>query len=185
MLYLVTGGSGSGKSAFAEMLAVQLKNKQKNTSLFYIATMQSMDEESEERINKHRRQRSGKGFLTKECPSLMEQKTMGMEDGVGLLEDLSNLLANEMYSGENLAVRGDTPFYLCDGILKEIIGLNEKMQDLIVVTNEIFSDGIEYGEETKQYQRQLGYLNEKLAGIATGVIEVVAGIPIWQKGEMI
>lgn len=185
MLYLVTGGSGSGKSAFAEMLSVQLKNKQKNPLLFYIATMQSMDKESEERINRHRRQRSGKGFLTKEWPRLIGQETMGMEEGIGLLEDLSNLLANEMYSGEERMGTKDNPFYICDGILKEITGLNEKMQDLVVVTNEIFSDGIEYGEETKKYQRQLGYLNMKLAGMATGVIEVVAGIPIWQKGEII
>ena len=58
MLILVSGGSGSGKSAFAEDLitASGLETK------IYVATMQAWDAEGEARVARHRAMRAGKGF---------------------------------------------------------------------------------------------------------------------------
>ena len=58
----------------------------------------------------------------------------------------------------------------------------ESCENLLIVTNEIFSDGIGYDEMTKDYIRQLGWLNHELAGIADTVYEVVYGIPVRIKG---
>ncbi len=55
---MVIGGSGSGKSEFAENICMELPAEEKR----YIATMQAFDEESRARIAKHRKARSGKGF---------------------------------------------------------------------------------------------------------------------------
>lgn len=106
MLVLVTGGSGSGKSAFAERLASEL-SKQMNKGgdrLYYLATMTARDGESMERIARHRAQRAGYGFQTVECgPDYFlrgedrEEPPVFTPGAVVLLEDLSNLLAGCLY----------------------------------------------------------------------------------------
>jgi len=60
MLVVVTGGSGSGKSAFAEETVLSFGEARR----IYIATMQAFDEESHRRIRRHRHMRAGKGFET-------------------------------------------------------------------------------------------------------------------------
>ena len=77
MFYLITGGSGSGKSEYAENLARKLgKSTAPDTEaapLYYIATMRVWDEEGRARVRKHRLQREGKGFLTLERFTDMEK----------------------------------------------------------------------------------------------------------------
>ena len=67
-------------------------------------------------------------------------------------------------------------------IIKPCLDLGE-LGSLIIVTNEIFSDGMEYAEETERFIRMMGTLNRILAMQADGVAEVVCGIPVWQKGR--
>ena len=62
MMTLITGGSGSGKSAFAEN-CVQAQGEARR---IYIATMFPYDKESYGRIDRHRTMRAGKGFETVE-----------------------------------------------------------------------------------------------------------------------
>ena len=64
MLILVSGGSASGKSEFAEGLVTASGLETRA----YLATMQVWDAESERRVERHRRMRAGKGFATVECP---------------------------------------------------------------------------------------------------------------------
>lgn len=52
MITLVLGGSGSGKSAYAEHLLDGKTNK------YYIATMQVYDAEGEKKVARHRRLRA-------------------------------------------------------------------------------------------------------------------------------
>lgn len=52
-----------------------------------------------------------------------------------------------------------------------------------MVTNEIFSDGLEYDPETKKYQAYLGAVNCRMAEEADGFYEVVYGLPLVRKGE--
>ena len=62
---LITGGSGSGKSAFAENLVL----KQPAENRYYLATMQVYGSEGRERVMHHRQLRHGKGFETLEYPT--------------------------------------------------------------------------------------------------------------------
>ncbi len=169
MLILVTGGAGSGKSAFAEKLCCRLPGER-----VYLATMQANDQESRERIAKHRRQRRGLGFQTLEHPwRLLEAK---IKQGANiLLEDLSNLLANELF-GEQ--VGGE------EAVREGLRHLAETGVHLTVVTNEIFSGGAKYGEETRQYMQSLARLNRELAAEADLAVEVISGIPNVLKGEL-
>ena len=63
MLTLVIGGAASGKSAYAEHLAVQSGGPR-----YYLATMQVWDAECAARVEKHRKMRAAKQFETVECP---------------------------------------------------------------------------------------------------------------------
>lgn len=172
MIILVTGGSGSGKSEFAENCCMKLPAVEKR----YIATMQAFDEESRARIRKHQRARSGKGFATIEQGTHLEEVSLPKEC-TALLECMSNLVANEMFAPGG---RGED----CkDAILQGIRHLAAEAKHLVIVSNNIFDDGIEYDPGTKLYMRILGEINQKVAVLADQVYEVVCGIPILMKKE--
>ena len=61
MLIIITGVSGSGKSEYAEQICCRLAGDNKK---YYVATMQPFGEEGSIRIEKHKRQREGKGLET-------------------------------------------------------------------------------------------------------------------------
>ena len=172
MLILVTGGSGSGKSAFAESVVMGLKTRPN----LYIATMYPFDEECHRRIARHRLMRRDKGFETLECYTGLKDAKIP-SSGTTLLECMSNLLANEQFE------LGGTDVEILDRIQQGIQNLKEQTEDLIIVTNEIFSDGCRYDAETVRYIRLLGNLNIRMAEEADAVTEVVYGIPIRRKGE--
>ena len=67
-----------------------------------------------------------------------------------------------------------------DNAFEKIIGgiLNLKSENIVIVTNEISSDGIEYDRDTKMYISLLGKINSMLSKRADKVYEVVYGIPI-------
>lgn len=187
MLYLVTGGSGSGKSCFAEKLAVDRHRKLfSQGGLYYIATMLPYDEECLKRIDRHREMRREKGFATIECYSALDKVEAGKKD-VLLLECMSNLLANEMYQEDGgIKKRGDAAMQdVAEAILKPVLRLEEKAGCVIVVTNEVFSDGVTYDQETECYIRLLGKINRYLAACAGSVTEVICSIPVFRKGEAI
>ena len=91
MLTLVIGGAASGKSAYAEHLAVQSGGPR-----YYLATMQVWDAECAARVAKHRAMRAQKQFATVECPQNLHLVRLPQQ-GTALLEDLGNLAANELY----------------------------------------------------------------------------------------
>ena len=95
MLILVSGGSASGKSKYAEDLVVQAPPGER----IYVAPMQVWDEESRRRVERHRAMRAGKGFRTEERPRRLGELTPP-PGAVALLEDLSNLTANEWFGPE-------------------------------------------------------------------------------------
>ena len=196
MLYIVTGGSGSGKSEYAEQIAVQCRNRNGGT-LWYLATMRIWDDEGRKRVERHRRMRAAKGFETIERYTGLEtlelrekfeepnpagldaeRKTDSLkhwescqvaQKSVLLLECMSNLVLNEFYDQENGAE---------ERILQGIKRLQKQCHDLIIVTNEIFSDGVTYDSESERYIELLGRINRELGQMADSVTEVVYGIPL-------
>lgn len=170
MLYVVTGGSGSGKSEYAENLAVSLSG---GRDLYYVATMQPYVEEGQERIRRHHALRAGKGFKTIECYTDIGQIPDRIGEGkcqaaTVLLEDMSNLLANEMFG-----VTGQP-----ESLLSEMSCISRQCKHLIVVTNEVFSDGVCYEPETERYKEMLAKINRSLVACADEAVEVVYTIPM-------
>ena len=180
MMTLIIGGSGSGKSAYAEDYMVSISEDRKK---YYIATMQIYDEEGKRKVERHRMLRGGKGFSTIEQPVDIGKaaEKMEAEDRTALLECVSNLTANEMFSGE---VPG-TEEAITEKIVGGIAVLNRELTHLVIVSNNVFEDGNVYDKTTMAYIRAMGRINQKLAEMADEVVEVVVGIPIVIKNKNI
>lgn len=180
MMILVIGGSGSGKSSYAEDLVLALSKKQ-NLRKYYIAAMQVSDSEARKKVENHRRMRSGKGFFTVEQQTDVDKALEKMETGgrIALVECISNLAANEMFSGEV----PQTAEQVAGKIIKEMKALKAGLTHLVIVSNNLFEDGSVYDEATMEYIRAMGRVNRQLADMADRVEEVAAGIPIAIKGE--
>ena len=173
MMTLLIGGSGSGKSEYAESyIASHSMGKDK----YYLATMQVFDEEGCRKIERHRRLRQGKGFLAIEQPVSIAEALTQMKQGekAVLLECMSNLVANEMFCGEKTKKADE----VVEKVMHEINLLHRDVTELVIVSNNVFEDGICYDASTMEYLAALGRINERLAGQADEVIEVVVGIPL-------
>ena len=189
MLHIVYGGSASGKSSYAESFAMSLQGEGR---LLYIATMYpykwnttEIDPVTMQRIERHRAMRADKGFDTVECYRHVEHIVAKRQD-VLLLECMSNLLANEMYlepdsnAGSDMA---ETMSPVSNKIVQALIDLSTRVQELVIVTNDVFSDGgsLTYDESTREYVKNLAEINCALAREAATVTEVVCGIPVIVK----
>ena len=102
MTVLVIGGSGSGKSSFAEDVLEKFPESRK----YYIATMQIYDEEGKKKVERHRRIRKEKGFFTIESPTDVHKNCIKADikkkDSAAILECISNLVANEMFKEDDI-----------------------------------------------------------------------------------
>lgn len=196
MFHIVTGGSGSGKSAYAEELICQGHVRQKVAGsqpagkLIYIATMVPRGEETRLKIKRHRDMRDDKGFVTIECSTNLCQLTerggslyhdlehLNEEEKPSvLLECMSNLVANELYEtkeGESFAVKG---------IMAGVEGLVRACQNLVIVTNEVCIEVPGNCREMDKYKRILSEINQALCDRADTVTEVIYGIPNCVKGK--
>lgn len=208
MITLITGGSGSGKSAYAEKYICHASNEKGCKEKYYIATMQVFDDEEQRKIDRHRRLRAGKGFITIEQPRDIKKAVEKLQSEnclktgrSALLECMSNLVANEMFppvdvSGMQAAEAKketlDDPENMKDydtaqisrvskKVLKEVSILSENVAELVIVTNNVFEDGVSYDQSTMNYIKAMGIVNRGLAAMAESVVEVVAGIPVTVK----
>ena len=173
MFTLIIGGSASGKSEFAESLILASPHRPR----LYIATMEPFDEECRARIARHQRMRAEKRFETVECYTSLSNLRLAGE-GCVLLECLGNLAANELYSPTGArTVKG-----ALDAILSGVDVLLGQCEDLVVVSNEIFTGGNCYAGETDDYLHLLADANRALARRADRVCEVVCGLPQFYKG---
>ena len=110
--------------------------------------MEPFDDECRARIRRHRDQRKTIGFETVECYTNLAGADIPPGACV-LLEDLSNLLANEMFAPEGGGV---------DAVRRGLLSLMERCRNLTVVSNEIFSGGTAYEGETLAYMQNLALL---------------------------
>lgn len=173
MLHVITGGSGSGKSAFAEAQVLKAGQKKR----IYIATMIPYGEDGKQRVERHRELRKEKQFETMECYKQLVNIQIP-EHSVVLLECMSNLVANEVFEPDG--AKEHTAAAVMEGV-RHLVSLADQV---IIVTNEIFSDGVSYDSEMQNYLQALGTVNQRMAEMADQVTEVVYGIPVQIKGNM-
>ena len=160
MFTLVIGASASGKSEYAEHIVTGLDGRR-----IYLATMRPFGEDAEFRISRHRGMRKTRGFEAVERYTDLLHLELPQDANV-LLEDLGNLVANELFSGDGGGK---------ESVAIGIRSLLKRCRHLTAVTNEVFLDGRDYDEGTVLYLKTLADLNRELAGKADRVVEVVCG----------
>ncbi|WNR43592.1 bifunctional adenosylcobinamide kinase/adenosylcobinamide-phosphate guanylyltransferase [Paenibacillus roseipurpureus] len=181
MAVLVTGGARSGKSSFAEKLAMH-----RNQRGIYIATCLAEDEEMKERVGLHQQMRLQAGFPweTREEPyALVDELNKLQESGEGavvLVDCLTLWLTNWLLYYEASS-------YAAEHVGKRIDELVQAVAShpgqVILVTNEV-GDGIvpEY-PLGRQFRDLAGRMNQRLAAVCEEVFLVTVGIPVELKSR--
>lgn len=168
---LVTGGTRSGKSAFALELALR-----GHSSRTFIATATATDREMEERIARHRRER-GDRFHTVEEPYDLARvvSRLPRNGGVALVDCLTVWLGNlyHRFSGEEAKVR--------DRVGEFLGALDAAPCDLILVTNEVGWGIVPENPLARSFRDMAGHLNRKAAEKAHCVYLICMGIPLTLK----
>lgn len=180
---MITGGQRSGKSTYAEQLALSLSDNP-----VYIATAHVWDEEFRERVRKHQERRG------LQWTNIEEERFLSHHDVRGrvVLIDCLTLWATNFFfqAGDNANV---------DAVLEEIkaefdrftvlpltesthqdlsCDPNEPSTTFIFVTNEIGLGGVSANAVQRRFTDLLGWLNQYVASKAQEVIMMVSGIPM-------
>ncbi|TSA48719.1 MAG: bifunctional adenosylcobinamide kinase/adenosylcobinamide-phosphate guanylyltransferase [Deltaproteobacteria bacterium] len=175
-IILITGGSRSGKSAFAQKTAEALPGPRA-----YIATSPVIDPEMEERIRKHREARRGKGWETiEETIDLAGVIRRSVTCRVLLVDCLTLWINNLLYEAEK---RGDIfTEEAAVGRCRELIDACGAFGGTVIfVTNEVGMGIVPDNETTRRFRDIAGRCNQEIAAAADTVTLVVSGIPLSLK----
>ena len=165
MIYLITGGERSGKSSYAQNLALQLSN-----SPIYVATARKWDADFQNRIDRHQQERDER------WTNIEEEKYLSKIDFTGkvALIDCVTLWLTNFFTDHQYDVN-----LSLDEAKKEFLSIaNQENATLIIVTNEI---GMGVHAEThigRKFTELQGWMNQFLASNANEVVLMVSGIPV-------
>ena len=183
MKVFISGGCKNGKSRYAQHLAVSQKmtNEGRRGPLYYIATMKPVDDEDDERILRHRREREGWGFTTIEQPFDIERILDTYDhNGSFLLDSLTALLSNEMFPPGGAV--NEKAAQKINAALLQIIG---KVRDIVIVSDYIYSDALVYDPLTEQYRRALAEIDRTATENCDVVLEAAyTNITVHKGREM-
>lgn len=182
-MIFISGGVRSGKSTFAEHLAIHTAKKV-GGNLHYIATGVAMDDEMEKRIMRHQMERENSVLKWKTREKSTEIETIAtsfQQDDVVLLDCVTTLLNNELFSEQR---DWDSHFLeeVYNRVFKGITAIDKKCGLLILVSNEVTHELKHENEMVFHYSRVLGNLHQEIVKKAESAYLVEAGIPILMKG---
>lgn len=167
-IILVTGGQRSGKSRYAQELALRLSDRP-----VYLATSRVWDEEFQERVRRHQQDRGA------QWTNLEEEKYIGKCDVVGrvVVIDCVTLW------GTNFFFDNDSDVELSLREMKdEFERFIRQEATFIFVTNEIGMGGIAVDPIQRRFTDLQGWMNQYLASRADEVVFMVSGIDLKVKG---
>ena len=191
---LVTGGQRSGKSTYAEKLALQLSG---TSQAVYMATAKIWDEEFAHRVQIHKERRGAQWINIEEEKYLSRHNVEGRVVLIDCVTLWSTNFFFDRNMEDNLPCSGNPNFTMDAGQAKESASLVEQTlqqikgefekftaQDatFIFVTNEIGLGGVSENKVQRQFTDLLGWLNQYLASKADEVVLMVSGIPMKIKG---
>ena len=175
-IILITGGSRSGKSTYAQTLAESIPG-----SRTYIATCPPLDEEMAARIQKHRAQRQASLWQTlEETIDLAGALLKTRESQVRLVDCLTLWINNLLYEAEKQGqeITEEDMLERCTQLLtacKELPGT------VIFVTNEVGMGIVPDNPLARHYRDLAGRCNQIMAAGADRVILMVSGLPLNMK----
>jgi adenosylcobinamide kinase/adenosylcobinamide-phosphate guanylyltransferase len=166
---LVLGGARSGKTGFAERLAMRA-----GESPLYLATAQALDAEMADRVRMHQQQRH-KRFATLEEPIALSSalKAAARTHDVILVDCLTLWITNLLGMNHNVA-----------DAVEELVATLRQVEDcrVILVSNEVGLGIVPDNAMARMFRDLAGSAHQRLAEICTEVHFVVAGLPMTLKG---
>lgn len=171
MKSLILGGMKSGKSHFAEQLAIQLEQP-----VVYIATAQAWDDEMRERIRIHQHQRPSQ-WQTVEVPHHLAA-ALKQHDAPNrtILVDCLTLWITQLLCHDN-------PALLAQELTAFQALLPSLQANLILVSNETNMGVIPMDELSRRFCDTAGKLHQTLAPMMDNLVLTVAGLPLYLKGK--
>lgn len=162
-IILVTGGQRSGKSQYAERLALSLSSHP-----VYVATARVWDDEFRQRVVKHQERRGA------EWDNIEEEKYLSRHDLAGrvaVVDCITLWCTNFFFESQDVEK--------ALAMLKaEFDRLITQDATLIFVTNEIGSGGVSDNAVQRQFTDLQGWMNQYVATCADEVTLMVSGIPV-------
>lgn len=168
-IILITGGARSGKSSYAEKMALKL-----SPNPIYMATARVWDEEFRQRVIKHQQARGP------EWTNIEEEKELSKYDVTGrvVLIDCVTLWCTN-YFFEN---QGNVKQAL-ESVKQEFDRFTAQEATFIFVTNEIGMGGTSENELQRKFTDMQGWMNQYVAAQADEVTLMVCGIPVKIKNR--
>jgi len=170
-LVLVLGGARSGKSAFAEKLAIE-----SGLEAVYMATAEAGDAEMAERILAHRTRRGATWRTVEVRDDLEGALEREATEGTAVLVDCLTLwLSNLMLAGSDVEASG--------AALAETAGRLPGLR--VFVSNEVGLGLVPDTPLGRRFRDAQGRLNQTMATVADRVVFMAAGLPLALKGPKI
>lgn len=166
-IILITGGQRSGKSSYAQQLALSLSDNP-----VYLATSRIWDEEHQRRIERHKADRGSEWTNIEEEKQLSNHR---LADRVVLI-DCVTLWATNFFFDNN----SDVDLSLCM-MKEEFDKLTDQETQFIFVTNEIGLGGTTENKVQRLFTDLQGWINQYIASKADQVYLMVSGIPLIVK----
>lgn len=171
---MVTGGARSGKSTFAEKLALEIGNGR----AAYIATAQIFDEEMAYRVRLHRERRRD-NWRTFESPFDAGETIMtAAKDFDVILFDCVTIYLSNFICAEDID-DAEKLFANFDVLMNNLIDAAENVDATVIfVSNEVGSGIVPENKLARLFRDLAGLANQRIAAIADSVYWMVAGIPV-------
>jgi adenosylcobinamide kinase/adenosylcobinamide-phosphate guanylyltransferase len=168
-LIFITGGARSGKSRYAQELALQWSD-----APVYVATARQFDEEFKQRVRRHQQERDHR------WTSLEEEKYLSRLDLAGkvVVIDCITLWLTNFF----IDLRYDVDACL-ETCRKEIDALCGQNAVLLIVSNEIGMGVHAETEMGRKFTDLQGWMNQYIASRAGTVLLMVSGIPLTVKKQ--
>ena len=165
---MITGGERSGKSTYAERLALNLSDNP-----VYLATAHPWDDEFRQRIRRHKERRGPQWTNIEEEHQLSRHR---LEGRVVLVDCLTLWATNYFFSGDEQHIP-DVDSVLAE-LKAEFDRLISQQATFIMVTNEIGMGGVSANAIQRRFTDLMGWFNQYVAAQADEVVLMVSGLPV-------
>lgn len=169
--YFILGGARSGKTAFAERLAIRSGHNPA-----YLATAEALDAEMQARVSSHQQQRDGRFVTVEEPLALAETLERTAETHDVILVDCLTLWLSNLLGAEREVTRA----------VDDLVDVLEAIESVpvILVSNEVGLGIVPDHPLGRTFRDLAGWTHQRVAASCANVCFIAAGLPLVMKGQL-